>query len=577
MKNISAVFIIFIASFLLSLPLLKPGLHVIHDDQQIARLFLFDQSLKGGQIPPRWVDELGFGFGYPLFVFYPPLVYIIGEAYHLIGFNFIDSIKLVFFTGIFASGIAIYILVKEFWGRYAGLGSAIFYMLVPYRALDIYVRGALAESFAFVFLPLILWAFYKLLMVKNPLFLSLAAISLALLMIAHNLIFMPFMMVLAPYLLFLIIQSKEKLLAVCRLLFAIVLAGGLSAFFWLPALLEKKFTIVDKLLLVNLADYNIHFVYLTQLWNWPWGFGGSAAGLADGISFKIGKLHILASIAALIIAAIQLFKIRSKTIIHNSYSIIFLFGLFLFSAFMTTFYAKFIWDLLPSLGYIQFPWRFLVFTALFSSILAGALIYNLRLAIVKVFVILVFSAILTVTNLKLFRPQEYRLSLDDREATSDEVINWYVSRSSFEYVPRGIELYTGSLGTNLVKIEKSEIPSQKIEVLSGLAMIENLYTSPQRLIFNISSQDEAKIKVNVFNFSGWQAKIDGALAPIDDNNKFKLITLIVPKGDHQVKIEFKNTPVMTAANLITLGAILQIALLFFRKRIFLGKFFYNNS
>src|SRR3989344_6877580 len=161
-KNFVAILVILLASIVISLPLLKPGLYVIHDDQQIARLFLFDEALKSGQFPVRWVDSLGFGFGYPLFVFYPPLVYVIGEAFHLMGFGFIDSIKLVFFVSILLSGIAMYIFSKELFGKLAALTAATAYLLVPYRAIDVYVRGALAESFAFVWLPLILWSFYML-------------------------------------------------------------------------------------------------------------------------------------------------------------------------------------------------------------------------------------------------------------------------------------------------------------------------------------------------------------------------------------------------------------------------------
>ena len=98
--NLVLIILILLFSILVSLPLLKPGLHLIHDDQHIARLYLFDQALKAGQFPVRWVNGLGFNFGYPLFVFYPPLAYIVGEIYHLIGFGFTDSVKLVFFSSI---------------------------------------------------------------------------------------------------------------------------------------------------------------------------------------------------------------------------------------------------------------------------------------------------------------------------------------------------------------------------------------------------------------------------------------------------------------------------------------------
>src|SRR3990167_11370763 len=301
-KSLIPISIILFFSILIALPLLESGLYIIHDDQQIARLFLFDQALRASQFPVRWVDGLGFGFGYPLFVFYPPLVYIVGEIFHLTGFGFIDSVKLVFFTGIFASGIAMYILTKEFFGRLPAIVSALFYLLVPYRALDVYIRGALAESFSFVWLPLILWSFYKLIKTYKPFYTYLSAIFLALLMITHNLIFLPFILILPFYLLFLFWQTSKKKLFIVNCLLSIVYSLGFSAFFWIPAILEKKFTIVDQLLLTSLADYNIHFVYPQQLWNSLWGFGGSAAGLADGISFKIGKLHILISVAAFMLA-----------------------------------------------------------------------------------------------------------------------------------------------------------------------------------------------------------------------------------------------------------------------------------
>ncbi|OGK56786.1 hypothetical protein A3H83_00330 [Candidatus Roizmanbacteria bacterium RIFCSPLOWO2_02_FULL_39_8] len=586
-KEFFLILFLFVVSATLSLPLVKSGLFVIHDDQQVARLFLFDQALKTGQFPPRWVDELGFGFGYPLFVFYPPLVYMIGELFHLIGFSFIDSIKLVFFTSIFASGLAIYILAKEFWDRQTAAVSALFYILVPYRALDVYVRGALAESFSFVWLPLILWSFYKLYKTNKPIYVYLSTIFLALLMITHNLIFLPFMLILPFYLFFLILVSDNKKKFIVNCFWSIVASLGLSAFFWLPAILEKKYTIVDQLLLVNLANYNIHFVYPQQLWSSLWGFGGSAVGLADGISFKIGKLHILISVAAFMLAAAHIFKRRniSRQLlaplksqhepstdssekanakingVNCQLSIVF-FVLFLFSAFMTTFYSKPIWNLIPPLAYLQFPWRFLIFTSLFSSILAGAFLYLLRLPILRLIASLILVILLVIGNFKLFKPQTYRLDLTDEIATTKEVINWEVSGSSFEYLPKDVPLYVGELGTNLVKIKRDEIPKQKVEILSGVSTIENLKVKPSKITFDITAKEQTEVRINNFNSPGWQAQVDQARTSIDDNNKLKLVTLNVPAGIHQVKVEFKNTPIRTLGNSLTLATII-ISMAFF--------------
>ena len=580
-KSLIPISIILFFSILIALPLLESGLYIIHDDQQIARLFLFDQALRASQFPVRWVDGLGFGFGYPLFVFYPPLVYIVGEIFHLTGFGFIDSVKLVFFTGIFASGIAMYILTKEFFGRLPAIVSALFYLLVPYRALDVYIRGALAESFSFVWLPLILWSFYKLIKTYKPFYTYLSAIFLALLMITHNLIFLPFILILPFYLLFLFWQTSKKKLFIVNCLLSIVYSLGFSAFFWIPAILEKKFTIVDQLLLTSLADYNIHFVYPQQLWNSLWGFGGSAAGLADGISFKIGKLHILISVAAFMLAAAHIFKRRniSRQLlaplksqhepstdssekanakingVNCQLSIVF-FVLFLFSAFMTTFYSKPIWNLIPPLAYLQFPWRFLIFTSLFSSILAGAFLYLLRLPILRLIASLILVILLVIGNFKLFKPQTYRPDLTDEIATSEEIINWDISQSSFEYIPKGVELKKSELGTNVVNIKKSEIPTEEVQILSGLAQINSLNSTPSKINFIVNAKDPLQVRVNVFNFPGWNAKVDGKKFTIADNNRLKLITLNIPEGVHRVEIQFKDTFDRFTGNIISLTSLL---------------------
>lgn len=546
-KNLPAIVFILILSAAASLPLIVPGLHLIHDDQQIARLFLFHEALKAGQFPVRWVDGLGFGFGYPLFVFYPPLVYLLGEAFHLLGFSFIDSTKLVFATSIFASGIAMYIFAKSLWGKTPAVVASVFYILLPYRALDLYVRGALAESFSFVWLPLILWSFHKLISAGKPVYLPTASIFLALLMITHNLIFLPFMLILPLYLLYLISSSEDIKKSTVNCLLSVIFALALSAFFWVPALLEKRFTIVDDLLLVNLANYNIHFVYPQQLWNWAWGFGGSAAGLADGISFKIGKLHILLAAASLILTIILLLK---KKLIEKN-ALIFYF-LFLFSAFMTTFLGKPIWDIVTPLQYLQFPWRFLTFAGLFSSILSGYFIYQLKLPILKLILSAVVIIALILPNLKLFQPQAYRVDLTDETATSKDAINWYVSHSSFEYVPKGVPIKKAELGTNVIDIEKSQIPQEKIAVDTDKVKIESLDTSPHSLNFSVQAKESSIVTVNTFNFPGWKAEIDDQSASIVDNNRYKLIAINIPKGDHFVTIEFKDTATRRAANIISL-------------------------
>src|SRR3972149_4491785 len=94
----------FLIVLILSLPaiwaLFVPGFFGASDDLHIAWLQQMDGAIRAGQFPPRFVPDLSFGFGYPLFNFVFPLPFYIGEALHLIGLSFVDAIKGVFLFSI---------------------------------------------------------------------------------------------------------------------------------------------------------------------------------------------------------------------------------------------------------------------------------------------------------------------------------------------------------------------------------------------------------------------------------------------------------------------------------------------
>ncbi len=567
-KTILSLLLVLVFTLMASTPLLISGLYTMHDDQQVARLFLFDEALKAGQFPPRWVSSLGFGFGYPLFIFYPPLVYFIGEIFHLIGFGFIDSIKIVFFLSIFLSGISMFILTRYLFGTLAALVGSAFYIFVPYRALDVYVRGALAESFSFVWLPLIIYSILKLTKKPNHNNAILAAIFLFLLVITHNLIFLPFGLILFAFTTGSLPLTKNKKLFIFYTTLAFIYAALLSAFFWIPALTEKKFTIVDNLLIVNLASYKIHFVYPIQLWNWTWGFGGSTAGILDGISFKIGKIHILISIVSAIIAALYL-KFTNNLNRHKRsmyYLLILIFLLFALSAFMTTSYSQFVWSLIKPLAYLQFPWRFLTFAALFSSILAAATIYMLKFPALKMPVSIVLVLALILPNVKLFRPQYYRANLTDTTATSYETLTHDVSQSSFEYIPKGVELIKNEKGANSLNISKAEVPYSRVDVTEGAAEINMLRANPQKLEFITNADQPSNIRVNLFDFPDWEVYINGKKTDYTSDNKFKLITFPINEGTSQILLKFTNTFTRNAANAISAVSFLLLISYLIRTR-----------
>lgn len=573
--NLITILIIVLLVIPTILPLLRPGFFPMHDDQQVIRLAELDESLKANHFPVRWVGRLGFGYGYPLFNFYPPFVYYLGEIYHLLtGFSYLWSIKLVFITAFLASALTMYYWSSHHFGRLAGLLSALFYSYIPYKAVDAYVRGALAELFSFVWLPLILLSIDRLAnaidsgkkKLKWGIILSL---SFSALIITHSLIALPFAGITGLYILFRTLTFKsfdQKKKLIFYLLFFILFALSLSAFFWLPSLAEKKHTLVDSILLQERYTYSLHYAEPSQLWNSIWGYGGSAPpGEIDGFTLKIGKLHIMTSIVVSLASLIFLLKKpKKKEIKQKSLLLVACSLLLLLSTLMTTQYSSFIWDHLQPLQYIQFPWRFLTFIALFSSLLAGSSIwFAQRYLPQKNFVIcyLIFVIFLLLPpNLKLFHPQSYLPDVNDAYYTSDDFAKWIISKTSFEFVPRDIQTkIEPSLNITQLAIEKDQIAKTFYSIEEGSPDILVLKDNPVTKQLTVNSPDPTVIRFNIFNFPGWVAYVNNQPHPIQDDNHLKLITIKLNPGQNQVILRFNNTITRTFANMVSLTSIVLLS------------------
>ena len=119
------------------------GYYGASDDLHIAWLFELHKTLMMGQIPPRFVPDLSFGFGYPLFDFVFPLPFYVGEIFHLLGLNFVDSVKAVFFISVPLSAYFMYLFLRQFTSKSLSLAGAVLYVYTPYRAVDLSIRGAI--------------------------------------------------------------------------------------------------------------------------------------------------------------------------------------------------------------------------------------------------------------------------------------------------------------------------------------------------------------------------------------------------------------------------------------------------
>ncbi|HLD26697.1 MAG TPA: hypothetical protein VJB63_01960 [Patescibacteria group bacterium] len=568
MKRLFPFLLIFIITVPAFIRLINSAYFSMHDDQHIVRLFLLDEGIRQGRLYPRWVEGLGFGFGYPLFNFYPPLVYYLALIFHRSGFSLIWSIKLVFITGFYVGALGIYFFTTKLRGKLAGFLSATMYTYFFYHAVIIYVRGALAEFFSMGLFPFVFLALLNLsqkVKMKNSLLLG---ISFALLILTHPLIAFSSLFYIGFFFLFFVNTHETKLRYTLYTAYGFVIGLLFSAFFWLPSLVERHYTLVDDILTKELANYKIHYIYLQQFWYSLWGYGGSIAGHYDGMTFQLGKIPIgltIISIVLFIIVAIKkLFTGSSSIQIKQiKYYTLFLFLLF-FSLFMTTSYSAFIWDNIRYLWYLQFPWRFLTFAGFFIAVVSGYTLYFFNIIwhsaysrSVQRFITLFLISAIIIMYQKYFTPQKL-LWTDDLRLTTQEEITWRVSRSSFEFVPKGIATTQSDIGTTIVAIDKNQRPQKPYEIISGKVEITMLKNNFSEKKFRVNAVSPTTLRLNTFYFPGWHAYVDNQQIVINNLNKYKLITITIPDGIHQVRFVFQDTIIRKLANIMSAFAFLII-------------------
>ena len=159
--------IIMFLSYWAIAPFFSSGFFPMHDDTQGARVFEMHKALVDGMFPVRWSADLGDGDGFPIFNFYTPLASYIGAIVQLIGFDALIATKIMMASGLVLAAITMYYFAKEFWGKLGGIVSAVLYLYAPYHSVNTYVRGAVAELWAYAFVPVAFYGLYKIFLITT--------------------------------------------------------------------------------------------------------------------------------------------------------------------------------------------------------------------------------------------------------------------------------------------------------------------------------------------------------------------------------------------------------------------------
>jgi len=595
-------------------PLLQPGYFWGAHDARHAVYFIFeyDKAVQDGIWLPGWGPDWAFGYGYPFWIVYGPLSTLVGEVFHhFLGLGFEDSVKLVLALSILLSGLAMYGFVRSWGGRNAGLVAAVAYMAIPYHLVDVYVRAAVAESVALVFLPLALWAFRAAVLRPRLTAVIAAAFTYAAIMWTSNLVALIFTPGLAAYLLMLLVwgarderrrtkdegrrtddrgtAARDLVTFILRRglwpLSAALLGLGLSAAFFVPALIEQRY-INQTQWFGKYYDPFQHFVYFFQLFNPAWGFGISQPGPDDiakgAMSYQLGAAAVLLSLMAVVLSRGHATGRRREIWFWAAWAGI--------SIFLTLGVSAWVWRHVPLVPYAQFPWRYLMLAIVPLSILPGMLVANgtsnlqpptsdlqhsLWPALLLSSLLLLSSAPYFTVEMREPTKEQGPVSMAALmrfQRTSDEmtgVTAWVDPQRIPNWSPLADEWVAGR--PVITRADYKLIPQNKT-----LAVNAEGVGSQHEQVWYYAEAENQSITFNLFWYPGWNAYLlDGKNGkPVqrlevrrEDGPLARVVVPVAP-GQGYILLRFEDTPLRAAAKGVTLATLaVVVALFLFHKRL----------
>lgn len=539
---------------------LDPRMFNFHDDTQAARVQQMAVNLKSGHIPPRLAPSLSYGLGFPVFNFYAPFSYQLTTGFHLLGMSVPMALKFSFFLSVILSFVTMFLLLQAFFGFLPSLLGGVAYSSSLWFAVEIFVRGNLAECWFLVLFPLSLYLLVMNARKQSKYLMAFSIFIIAFTLTVHNVFSLLALIIFAIFTL--LFKNKKRNL--------LILALGLllSSYFLIPALSELNLTYAAQN--AQRTRYGDHFLCTSQIWSSPkWEYSGSTAGCEnDGMPFTLGKIHIMLGVLGIAIFLFDIFKNKTKKFVSKQTSL-FILVLTIVALFLTTYQSAFIWTVLsPVLSLFQFPWRFLLFGVFGLAYFIAYLFHrieqkNYRFA--GVLAIVAISVFLFTSDKFFSKP--WLMSYDEYASAymSENYISRTVAYNMAEYLPKTANYdYWRSFDSQihpgkdlLVGVtQNAPIETQDISLLK---VIKN---DPFAKTVSINKPSEVKINIHYLPF--WEIKINGEkIIP----HKFDSLgrPIIALSQPSTISVTYKETLLETISNIISLIILIVVGMLIFYK------------
>lgn len=551
-------------------PFLKEGMFLGHDSQ-LHSIYIrkFEEALRAGQFPVRWIDWFVPGFNQPLFNFYQPGIYYLFQIPRSLGLDYIPSLNISAVLLWFLSALSMFLFAKRHFGTLPGLLSSFLYFLAPYHILDIFVRSALPEFTALAFVPGVFWGIKAYFDSSRGFYLTLTSIFIGLVTISHPptiIMFSPLVLAYISWLYFL----KKSFRQILPILASVLVGFGLVSFFLIPAYSEQGYVQV-LYMHSGYYDFHHHFVCLQQLFVPYWNYGTSQTGCGDKISFQLGVVHWLAVFLLVFIMAARFWGKKKLSFISSfinlevfnlkQYALILIFLATLFIVvFIMLPISQPIWETLPYIPYIQYPWRFLAVATFVSSFIGGSIIVFLKNEPHKYIVFSILMVAATYFYSGYLKPAAYGNA--NEVDFGYKILHPSENLKNFDpepgYMPKWTDVLPG----------ENDQAKEEVKILAGEAKINNFKLSAHFKRYDFEVQKPSIVRFLTHYYPGWKVIMDNKEIKPNYDNIYGFMDIQLPPGKHEVILSLQNTTLRLVSNILTINFFLvAISFIFlYRKR-----------
>jgi hypothetical protein len=468
-----------------------------------------------GILYPRWAAFANYLSGEPRFIFYPPLSWMVGGLLGLM-LPWTAVPGALSFLVCVASGVSMFLFAREWLDDRAAVLVGVIYAVNPYQLMVIYERSAFGELVASIWIPgMLLFALRSRGgFARNSLLLALQ-VALIWLTNAPAAVIASYLLAFVVILRALLLRSVEPIF---RAALATVLGLGLAAFYVLPAAYEQRWVEISSSLSFWLRPQD-NFLF-------------SRVGDTDhDVALRSISVLCLMEFGALALFAWLAKPLRDRN--PGLYKI--LLGISVACILLMFPISNVLWQHLPKLSFLQFPWRWLLVFNIVLATFAGASFA--RAPRFAWSLLILVPALVAVCYLRFHQ-------VCDPEDRVPGILETFDSGSGYmgvyEYAPRGAHYQNIHPYTPRIAIQTDKRDQQIVE--SALIRSCCQLCDAEQYRFTITSNLPTHSVARLLNYPAWKIEVDGMPYQPEVDRETGRMVIELPAGHHQVSMNFSQTP-----------------------------------